>query len=315
MTSLSLDGPVIVTGAGGCIGSWILSKLVASNIETVAVDRDTGSTRPALLMAENERKRIRWIETDIADTQAVQSAFASVQPKAVIHLAGLQVPFCKADPVLGANVNVTGTINVLESCRNLGVTRLAYASSVAAHATAIDNPWLKTLYGAYKACNEKCAEVYWEDSGVPSVGIRPNIVYGVARDQGMSSLPTVAMLAAVCGKPYVVPFTGTLGLLYTADIAEAFIRSVSTDREGAHVFDFNGSATTVESCLEIVRELIPGADVHCEGAALPFPGNLDDAPLVEFLGGLPITNLREGIRETIARFRVLHQRGAVQFEQ
>ena len=74
--------------------------------------------------------------------------------RAIIHLAALQVPFCKADPVAGARANVVGTVNVLEAARHHGLKRLAYASSIAAHSFLPGAPWLATLYGAYKLCDE-----------------------------------------------------------------------------------------------------------------------------------------------------------------
>jgi nucleoside-diphosphate-sugar epimerase len=93
--------------------------------------------------------------------------------RAIIHLAALQVPFCKADPAAGARANVVGTVNVLEAARHAGLKRVAYASSIAALSFLPDAPWLATLYGAYKLANEMTAKVYFQDWGVPSVGLRP----------------------------------------------------------------------------------------------------------------------------------------------
>ena len=311
MSELDIEGPVLVTGAGGCIGSWVLSKLASAGVETIAMDLSDDRRRPLLLMDEDALSQVRWMCADIADTKTAIRTMSAVAPRAIIHLAGLQVPFCKADPVLGAQVNVVGTVNVFEAARAQGIRRLAYASSVAAHGDGDSSPWLKTLYGAYKHCNEENAQAYWRDWNVPSVGLRPNIVYGVARDQGMSSLPTIAMLAAVCGEEYTVPFTGALGLLHAEDIADAFIRAISRDREGVHVFDCNGAATTVEACMQVIRQEVPGASVACEGDALPFPGDLDDEPVSQFLDGFRFRDLEDGVRDTIARFRVLHQRGLI----
>ena len=310
----AIDGPVLVTGAGGCIGSWVVAMLVNAGVDTAVLDLSDDRRRAALLMDDEALAKVRWLTGDVSETASVGAAVESVRPRAIIHLAGLQVPFCKADPVLGARVNVIGTLNVLEAARQHGIRRVAYASSVAAHADGLDRDWLKTLYGAYKHCNEETAEVYWRDWAVPSVGIRPNIVYGVARDQGMSSLPTFAMQAAACGETYSVPFTGEIGLLHAGDIAEAFIRAVQQDRDGAPVFDCNGSASTVEQCIGLIRDEVPGANVACEGNALPFPGTLSNEPLESFLGAdFCITPLADGVRDTIARFRVLHQRGVLPF--
>ena len=79
------------------------------------------------------------------------------------------------------------------------IKRIAHASSMAAHSFLPNSDSLKTLYGAYKMCDEQISEVYWQDHKVPSVCLRPAIVNGVGRDQGMTSKQTVAMLAAALG--------------------------------------------------------------------------------------------------------------------
>jgi nucleoside-diphosphate-sugar epimerase len=199
------DGPVLVTGAGGCIGSWVLSLLVDAGVPVVAFDLTRDLRRPRLLMADSEIDTVKWLTGDIGDPEAVMQAVAGSGARAIIHLAALQVPFCKADPVAGARVNVVGTVNVFEAARKHDIKRVAYASSIAAHGV-FDTHTMATLYGAYKFCNEQTARVYLQDWKIPSVGLRPGVVYGIGRDQGMTSKTTVALLAAAAGKPYTIPF-------------------------------------------------------------------------------------------------------------
>src|SRR6266446_6901864 len=78
---------------------------------------------------------------------------------------------------------------------------------------------MHTLYGAYKYCDEQIAKVYSEDWNVASVGIRPGVVYGVGRDQGLTSKTTFAILAAAAGRPYEVPFSGAVSWLYAGEVA------------------------------------------------------------------------------------------------
>ena len=193
------DRPVLVTGSSGCIGSWALAILVRAGVPAVSFDLDTSRRRPGLLMSEEELAQVTWVEGDIADAEAVDRAVAENGVGAILHLAALQVPFCRADPVLGARVNVVGTVAVFEAARQHGVRRIAYASSIAAHGAPEDSPYAATLYGAYKACDEAIARTYWQDWQVPSIALRPGIVYGVGRDQGMTSKTTVAILAAAAG--------------------------------------------------------------------------------------------------------------------
>ena len=305
------DRSVLVTGAGGCIGSWALAILVRAGVPVVAFDLDAGGHRPGLLMAEEELGRVTWEQGDIADHEAVDQVVATHGIGAILHLAALQVPFCKADPIAGARVNVVGQAAVFEAARRHGVHRIAYASSVAAHGAPADSPHLATLYGAYKACDEAMARVYWNDWEVPSIGIRPGVVYGVGRDQGMTSKTTVAILAAAAGRAYEVPFSGIASYLYAGEIASAFVRAVSRDGEGAPVFDCNGTCATVEDALETLRRLAPGARVGTSGGPLPFPFEDSDALLRAHIGDYGTISVEEGTVETFRAFQILLQDGRV----
>ena len=231
--------------------------------------------------------------------------------RAIIHLAALQVPFCKADPVLGARANVVGTVNVLEAARHQGLKRVAYASSIAALSFFPDAPWLDTLYGAYKLCNEMTASVYFQDWGVPSVGIRPGVVYGVGRDQGLTSKTTIAILAAAANKPYTIPFTGAVSALHAGEVASAFIKAVSKERNEARVFDLNGRPTSVAAWLDLLRDIAPAAQLSMTGAELPFPADLSDAAVQAYLGDYGPIPLEAGIRATYDAFKQLLAQGVL----
>jgi nucleoside-diphosphate-sugar epimerase len=307
----SFDGPVLITGAGGCIGSWALALLSNAGVPAVAFDLSPDQRRPRLLMTEEALAGVPWVTGDIADTSAVADAVTQHDVRAIIHLAALQVPFCKADPVAGAQANVVGTVNVLEASRQHGLRRVAYASSIAAHSFFPGAPWLATLYGAYKLCDEMIARTYAEDWDVPSIGIRPGVVYGVGRDQGLTSKTTVAILAAAAERPYTVPFSGEVSALHAGEVASAFIRAASKEGDGAQVFDLNGRPTTVAEWLDIVRALAPGAQLEVAGDPLPFPADLSDEPIREYLGDYGPVPLEDGIEETYVAFRRLLATGAL----
>src|SRR3981081_1755165 len=302
----NFPGPVVVTGAGGCIGSWVLSLLARAGVEACAFDLSEDKRRPRLLMSEGGVDKIQWRTGDISDGAALTRTLEAVRPCAVIHLAALQVPFCKADPVAGAKVNVVGTVNIFEAARGLGIKRIAYASSIAAYGAMDDGHGaMHTLYGAYKYCDEQIAKVYSQDWSVHSVGIRPGVVYGVGRDQGLTSKTTFAILAAAAGKPYEVPFSGGVSWLYAGEVASAFIHAVSRERKGAPVFDMNGVYAPVEEGLSILRQLAPSAVITSSGQPLAFPMHLPDEPLRAQLGDYGNMPLAQGIRQTHEAFRSL----------
>jgi nucleoside-diphosphate-sugar epimerase len=310
----SFDGAVLVTGAGGCIGSWALALLANAGVPAVAFDLSDGRRRPRLLLTDEQLAEIPWVTGDIADTAAVADLVARHDIRAIIHLAALQVPFCKADPVAGAKANVVGTVNVFEAARHHGLARLAYASSIAAHSFLPNAPWLATLYGAYKLCDEMIARTYAEDWAVPSVGLRPGVVYGVGRDQGMTSKTTVAILAAAAGRPFTVPFSGDVSALHAGEVASAFIQAVAKERDGAPVFDLNGRATSVAEWLDLIRAVVPGAQLAISGDPLPFPADVSDEPVRQYLGDYGPVPLKQGIEATYAAFKRLLASGALSAE-
>ena len=290
--------PVLVTGAGGCIGAWVVGILATSGARCVAFDLRDDRRRPALLMGEKAAADLVWETGDIADATRLNEVVSKHRIGSIIHLAGLQIPFCKADPAAGARVNVVGTINILEAARKTGISRTAYASSTAAHGMPPGGKWIATLYGAYKLANEQTAGVYWLDWQVPSVGLRPNVVYGLGRDQGMTSKFTAAIQAAVMGEAYEIPYSGPISWLHAGEAASAFIAAISRDTEGAPVFDLNGDCETVEQGLKILGGLVPDHRISITGGPLPVPPDLDDAPARAFLGNYASVGIRDGIEAT-----------------
>ena len=304
-----MAGPVLVTGAGGCIGAWTVAILGRSGVPLVAFDLRDDRRRPGLLLDEERVGALTWETGDIADASRLSEVVERHGVRSIIHLAGLQVPFCKADPALGARVNVEGTINVLETARAAALKRLVYASSGAALGMPPGGPILATLYGAYKLANEYTAKIYWLDWGVPSVGIRPNIVYGVGRDQGMTSRFTTGIAHAVLGERFEIPYTGAVSWLYAGEAASAFIAAVAKDGDDARVFNLNGGTETIEAALEILSALAPGHGITATGAPLPFPPDLSDDPIRAHLGPYPSIAPADGIRLTHQAFEVLRQQG------
>ena len=303
------DGPVLITGAGGCIGSWASALLVRAGVPVVVYDLTDDKRRPRLLMTEAELAKVTWVKGDIADTAAVAKVVADHRVRAIIHLAALQVPFCKADPALGARANVVGTVNVLEAARHQGLKRVAYASSIAALSFFPDAPWLDTLYGAYKLCNEMTASVYFQDWGVPSVGIRPGVVYGVARDQGLTSKTTIAILAAAANKPYTIPFTGAVSPCTPAKSPQP--SSKPSPRIATKPASPTSTAAPPSLKAGDPRENAPAPNFSMTGAELPFPADLSDAEVQSYLGNYGPVPLQNGIRATYDAFKRLLATGAL----
>lgn len=310
--------PYFMTGALGCIGAWVVKALVERGDTPVIFDRSDDTRRLRLLLDEPALERVRFLRGDIADLPALKAALAGSGARHVIHLAGLQVPTCKADPALGALVNVVGTVNVFEAARAAGVPRVVYASSAAVFGLADEavdetvSPSPLTHYGVFKQANEGNARVYFADHGVSSVGLRPFSVYGVGRDAGLTSDPTRAIKSAVLGRRFEIRFSGVTDFIYTADTAAAFVACADRAPDGAHVFNLHGDARDVRDAVDILEGALgPAARglVSINGPSIPMPPSLDDSAIRAVVAGLPQTSLEQGVTETIRRFQRLHDEG------
>ncbi|MEM1076092.1 MAG: NAD(P)-dependent oxidoreductase [Pseudomonadota bacterium] len=306
----------LITGASGCIGSAVLRQLVTEGADVVASDVRRDQTRPALNLTAAQLASLNWLELDVTDSQAVVAAVRDHAVTHIIHLAGLMIPFARANPPLGAHVNVTGTVNIFEAARHNGVRGLAYASSTAVFGpvdayppgrVTDDAPRLpETLYGVYKMANEETARVYWRDWQVGSVGLRPGAVFGVGRDQGVSAGPAKALLAVAAGCPYHIAFDGPIALQYTRDVAAMFIGCARAEYRGAVACNLRNDYLEVSEFVARILKAHPEARItHAEGASLPAAFNLDDARLRRILGTVPHTPLNKVITEEVEAFRSL----------
>ncbi len=311
----------LLTGAQGFLGAWIAKSLVEQGERPLVFDLSRDPKRMANLLSEKQLGEVEFIQGDITDLDEVRSVVADRSVTHIIHLAALQVPFCAADPLLGARVNVLGTLNVFEAARqNAEVTRsIVYASSAAVFGpeeyyggkrVEEGAPLLPgTHYGVYKQCNEGNARVYYQTEGLSSVGLRPWALYGVGRDRGITSGPTKAIKAAVARKPYTIKFTGGLDLQYAEDCAEIFLRCAEASSPGAPVYTLRGSVTHMDKFVEQLESAYPPARglIRIEGPRLPMAHDLDDSALVGDLKQVPRTPLAEGIARTVEIFERLQK--------
>jgi nucleoside-diphosphate-sugar epimerase len=307
----------LVTGALGCIGAWTVKLLADAGTPVVATDlaRDTARWR---LLEPDLDQRVPLEPCDVTDGAAFTRLVAGHGVTHVVHLAALQVPFVRANPTLGARVNVEGMAVVLETARGLAdqVRGVSFASSIAVFGPADrygggplphDAPAAPTtLYGAYKLADEWMSRVYASDHGVVSIGLRGAVVYGPGRDQGLTSSPSLAMVAAAVGRPYRVAWGGLAGYHHARDVAAAFIAAARAcgDGMGSETYTLPVETRSMEDVVAAIRDATDGAaDVAFDPVSLPFPSAFDASAVERRLGGVPLTPLAEGVRESIETFR------------
>jgi nucleoside-diphosphate-sugar epimerase len=314
---------VLMTGGYGCIGSWVAKQLADAGQEVWIYDLKEDTRRLDLILRAEQTSAVHFVAGDVSDLDSLRSAAERIAATHILHLAGLQTPTCRANPLLGAKVNVLGTLAVFETALALKdqVCRVVYASSAAVHGPPAEDtagPIADlvrlaplTHYGAFKVCNELNARVYWLDHGITSVGLRPWTVYGVGRDFGMTSEPTKAVKAVALGRPYRISYGGMQDLQYAGDVAATFVRALTRPFEGAEAFNLRGAVAPIEEFVAALCEAAPAARtlVTHGDRQLPIAPDLDDSRLESRLGPIPRTPLRAGIADTYRRFVELRDQG------
>ena len=313
----------LITGAKGFIGAWVVKNLVERGEAPIVLDVDSQVNRLEALLSPEQLASVSFVQGDVTSLADVDRCVVEHGVSHIIHLAAFQVPACAANPIFGAKVNVIGTLNIFEVARRRRdlVKRIAYASSAAVfgpeefygEGTVREGAQLLpgTHYGVFKQCNEGNARVYFLNDGISSVGLRPWAVYGVGRDQGITSGPTKAIKASVVGRPYTVKFSGQIDLQYVDDCARIFLRCAEDDLSGARTYTLRGAVVKIEDFIAALERAYPRSRglIRAEGKHLPIAADLDDSALVRDLGNVPRTPLDEGIRKTIEIFERLQREG------
>lgn len=316
---------VLVTGAQGCIGAWVVRGLLLRGMEVLVYDVDANPARLGLITEEAQRKGLRIETGAIEDTERVKALIKDEGITHIIHLAAVLMPFCQANPIKGGLINVIGTLNVFEGARDAGrPVRIAYASSSAvwgpedayeARPLAETDPTRPaTHYGVFKNANEGNARIFYSANGIRSVGLRPWTVYGVGRDFGLTAAPTIAMKHVVLGKPYTIPLGGFMDLQYVEDVAETFIRSALSELDGAHVFNLAGDVIHMEELVKAVAALRPEAAqlLNVNGPQVPVAYRMDDSALRAAIPDIPKTSLVSGIQLTVELYEKLNREGRLE---
>ncbi len=314
---------VLLTGGYGCIGSWIAKNLLGQDHRVWIYDLKEDPKRMRLIMPEEQVRQVVFVQGDVTDLARLKDVLAKEQITHVVHLAGLQVPTCRADPILGAKVNVVGTLAVFEAVKALGaqIQRLVYTSSAAVFGPPEAYPAGKldddaplkptTHYGYFKCCNEGNARIYFQDNGISSIGLRPWTVFGVGRDFGMTSEPTKAIKSLALGRKYHITYGGWQDLQYVDDVAKTCVRCLTAPYQGSKAYNLRGHVVDLPTFHQALCRVEPSAQTlitHGE-RQIAIAYDLSDDALQRDLGPMPCRPLEDGIRDALEMFRSLQKQG------
>ncbi|MFZ0534339.1 MAG: SDR family NAD(P)-dependent oxidoreductase [Anaerolineales bacterium] len=308
------DKQVLVTGAGGFIGSHLVEKLANSGAKVRAFVRYNSRGDPGLLsMLPTEIiDKLDIIAGDLRDLPAVLSASSDVQ--VIFHLGALiAIPYSYKHPAEVVESNVMGTLNVLLAGRENGVARIIHTSSSEVYGSAIRVPIDETHplqgqspYSASKIGADKLAESFYCAYDLPVVTIRPFNTYG-PRQSARAVIPSIILQAINQYKIHLGNLEAIRDFTYVSDTVEGFLCAAQTTGiEGKTINLGVGSEIRIK---ELINEIIsilgkPIEIVVDEERLRPSKSEVtrllsDNRLAREILGWTPRVSLREGLSKTI----------------
>lgn len=293
----------LVTGGSGFIGSHVVDALVGAGAEEVLV-LDAELRRENLDAAEASG-RVRAEQGDVRERDAVRAAVEGVD--GVFHMAVLPLGACVEDPRLCHDVNVGGTLNVLEAAHDAGVKKLVFSSASSVYGDTDEtmdesHPLnARTMYGASKVAGEFYVRAFNDTYGLDYVTLRYMNVYGPRQAGGLVVAVTRRLLA---GEAPVLAGDGSqsFDFVHVADVADANLHAMASD-----VSDdaFNVGSGTEATVREVAERLIDftGAAVEpvydTSQRVLMTRRVGSNARARELLGWEAKTTLDDGLRATV----------------
>ncbi|MBS0170914.1 MAG: SDR family oxidoreductase [Nitrospira sp.] len=301
---------VLVTGGAGFIGSHVVDRLLQEGHDVVVVDNLVTGKR------KNVPKAAQFYKLDIENPK-LERVFRNERPAVVFHLAAqMNVRRSVEDPMFDAQVNVLGTLNVLEQASKHGARKVIFSSSGGAiygeqltfpapetHVTQPLSP-----YGISKLCGEHYLFYYQRMSGIQVVSLRYANVYGPRQDpEGEAGVVAIFIQKMLRGEQAVVNGNGrqTRDFVYVEDVVEANLMAMGPDVEGVYNVG-TGIETSVNDLFRIVVDLTKVEFREVHGPAKrgeQARSVIDCTKLHRSLGWDPKVDLREGLRRTVDFFR------------
>ncbi len=300
---------VLVTGGAGFIGSHLVDRLVQEGHEVVVVDNlSTGKRR-------NLNRAARLYKLDIQSWR-LERVFRNERPSLVMHLAAqMDVRRSVEDPVFDAQVNILGTLNVLEQAVKHGVRKVIFSSSGGAiygeqqafpapesHVTQPLSP-----YGISKLCGEQYLSYYQRVSGVQYVSLRYANVYGPRQDpEGEAGVVAIFIQKLLSHEQPIINGNGrqTRDFIFVEDVVEANLAATGQEVQGVYNVG-TGQETSINDLFRNLVELTKSTCKEVHGPAKKGEqarSAIDSTKLRQELGWEAKVDLHEGLRRTVAFF-------------
>jgi len=310
---------VLVTGAGGFIGSHLTEALAARGAKVRALVRYNSRSHWGFLeeLPRPVASRVEIVAGDVSDPFCVMDL--AKDQEVVFHLAALiAIPYSYQAPASYVATNVTGTLNVLEACRRRGARKLVHTSTSETYGTARYTPideehplQGQSPYSASKIAADKLAESYHRSFGLPVAVVRPFNTYG-PRQSARAVLPTI--ISQVCAGRKALELgdlTPVRDFNYVSDTVEGFLAAASSSKSVGEVINIgSGRGVTIgQAARTILRLMGNRLPVREDSRRLRPPLSevfkllCDNRKARRLLGWRPRVALEEGLASTIAYVR------------
>ena len=283
---------LLLVGGTGFIGRRVAALLTLQGITPRILDLPQAFARAPLDLPHEA------IEGDATDAETVRQAAQGCQ--GIIHLAGIMTVDCAANPARAVEINVLASLSVLQAAAGAAIP-VAYLSTAGVFGPQdARQPQPMTVYGVTKLAVEGLARVFAADHGLPSLGLRPYIVYGPGISSGIAAGPSIAIAASVQREPAVVRFSGRAGFVHVDDVARMLVAGATRPFSGAHVLTMAGDTADMADFLAELRQQTGWDGITVDGPPLRIPGDLASDPVPEWLGPQPLTRIRDGIAASLS---------------
>ena len=315
MLSFWENKPVLVTGAGGFIGSHLVERLLKEGARVRAFVRYTSRNDPGLLrqLSAEDLARIEMVGGDLRDSHAILQAVRGCE--VVFHLGALiSIPYSYYHPGEVVETNVMGTLNVLTACKEAGVGRLVHTSTSEVYGTARQAPideshplQGQSPYSASKIGADKLAESFACAYNLPVVTVRPFNTYG-PRQSGRAVIPTIITQALALDAIRLGNLDTTRDFTYVSDTVNGFIRAGEAGGVDGQAFNL-GSGQEIrvgDLAQKIVQIIGRNVEVQVDAQRLrPERSEVlrlisDNRKALAGLGWYPEVSLEAGLQRTIA---------------
>lgn len=304
---------VLVTGAGGFIGSHLTERLVVEGATTRAFIRYTSEGNRGWLEGKSKAQGIQFFYGDIRDRDSLKAAMKGVD--VVFHLAALiAIPYSYEAPNSYIDANIVGTTNVLQNARDLNIQRVIHTSTSEVYGTAVTVPISEehplqgqSPYSATKIGADKLVEAYYRSFELPVTIVRPFNTYG-PRQSARAVIPTIVSQALSRNHVQLGALTPTRDLNYVSDTVGGFLSAAQSERAIGETINFgSGQEISIGDLAKLIVELLDRkVEIRGESDRLrPEKSEVqrlmcDNTKARELLGWSPKIGLREGLTETIA---------------